>query len=40
MKKAFYAKMKIPFKYINEFKFLYQPQDIEDNEIIKNVFIY
>ena len=39
MKKAFYAKMKIPFKYINEFKFLYKVQDIEDNAIIKNVFL-
>ena len=38
MKKAFYAKMKIPFKYINEFKFLYKVQDIEDNAIIKNFF--
>ena len=39
MKKAFYAKMKIPFKFINEFKFLYKVQDIEDNAIIKNVFL-
>ena len=31
--------MKIPFKYINEFKFLYKVQDIEDNAIIKNVFL-
>ena len=38
MKKAFCAKMKIPFKYINEFKFLYKVQDIEDNAIIKNFF--
>ena len=39
MKKAFCAKMKIPFKYINEFKFLYKVQDIEGNDIIKNVFL-
>ena len=39
MKKAFCSRMKIPFKYINEFKFLYKVQDIEDNAIIKNVFL-
>jgi hypothetical protein len=38
MKKAFCAKMKIPFKFINKFSFIYNAYQIKDNAILENIF--
>ena len=40
MKKSFFSRMKIPFKYLKDFKFLFNVTFLEnDNEILKNIFI-